>query len=230
MSPDEILERIGEALRIVSASTRRLGPRAPVNSLPEILHEFEDFVGRDLEPGVRIDEWMDEIETRAARMSSAREIRLAEEALTWPARFLACPLQRDALWLVALSHGLKANVENILRRRRRKADKMVEHRKQQGQPDLIRIYEDDAADAAAKITSWANAALAQTRPGEGRKRARIRQAARIRFRREVKDGAIVELHVYVRRCDVMPGKVFSRSRVDHHAYRALERIAEGLAH
>ena len=48
---------------------------------------------------------------------------------------------------------------------------MVEQRKSNGSPDVIRIYEDDAEDAAAKVVAWANKAIADG-PRDGPRVAR----------------------------------------------------------
>ena len=226
-TPQAILGRIAHGFTVLVATTARDGPTAYSSAMPEVLRDFGDHVGLDWEPGERIEEWMSEIEETMGRRYSAEAIALADEALSWPHRYLADkPLQLDAIWLTAFSWGVGADLEKILRRRRVVADRMVERRKQSN-PDVIRIYEDDAADAATKIVFWANAALDRT--GDPRAQARIRQGARIRFGREIRATKAIERRTYVRRCDVIPGKLYSQSRVHYFRCLGAQTIAEGLA-
>ena len=58
--------------------------------------------------------------------------------------------------------------------------------------------------------------------------ARIRKGARILFVREIQAVNAVERHTFVRRCDVMPGKLFNQSRVHHHRIAGVGAILAGL--
>ena len=234
---DHVLERIGRGLKALVLSTGRLGPKTVGSPWPAVV--------RDLPPLAELEQWLElrrefeaAIHARNER-PSAEEITLADEALAWPTRYLAdAPLQRDAVWLTARCVGFGSKLEAILRNRRKIADVMVEERKQNA-PDVIRIYEDDAQDAAAKIVAWANNAIDSppsrsvnekppTRQEERARTARIRKGARIRFVREIRKAKAVERHTFVRRCDVMPGKLFNQSRVHHHHILGVEAIIAGL--
>ena len=154
---DRVLERIGRGLKALVLSTGRLGPKTYGSLWPSVV--------RDLPPLAELEQWLElrrdfEAAVHAAfERPSAEDIMLADEALAWPARYLAdAPLERDAVWLTARCIGLSSKLEKILRDRRKVADFMVEQRKQNA-PDIIRIYEDDAENAAAKIVAWANSAF-----------------------------------------------------------------------
>jgi hypothetical protein len=222
---DHVLDRLGAGLKAVVLSSERGGPKTSGSSWPVMF--------RELPPLAELEQWLELRREFEAAMHarnerpSAEDITLADEALAWPARYLTDPLQRDAVWLTARCVGLGAKLETILRKRRIVADVMVERRKQEN-PDIIRIYEDDAEDAAAKIVAWANKAIADGAKDRGRI-ARIRKGARILFVREIRKVGAVELHTHVRRCDVMPGRLFSQSRVHHHRILGVEAIMAGLA-
>ena len=164
---DHVLDRIGAGLKAVILSSARPGPQSFSAPWPSTF--------REPPPLAELDQWLElrrefesAIHARNER-PSAVEIALADEALAWPARYLADPLQRDAVWLTARCVGLGHKLETILRQRRKVADFMVQQRKENGAPDVIRIYEDDAEDAAAKVVAWANKAIAD---GPQRRRAR----------------------------------------------------------
>ena len=222
---DHVLERIGGGLKAVVLSSARLGPKTYGSSWPAMF--------RELPPLAELEQWLElrrefeaAIHARNER-PSAIDIGLADEALAWPARYLSDPLQRDAVWLTARMIGFGHKLERILRERRKVADLMVEQRKLNGSPDIIRIYEDDAGDAAAKVVLWANKAIADGPKGRARI-ARIRQGARILFVREIRKAKAVERLTFVRRSDVMPGKIFNQSRVHHHRIAGVEAIMAGL--
>ena len=223
---DHVLERIGLGLKALVLSSGRPGPKTYGSSWPSTF--------REPPPLAELEQWLELRREFEAAMHarnerpSAEDITLADEALSWPARYLAeSPLQLDAIWLTARCVGLGSKLETILRARRKVADVMVERRKQET-PDLIRIYEDDAEDAAVKIVAWANNAIADGSKDRARI-ARIRKGARILFVREIRKVKAVELHTFVRRCDVMPGKLFNQSRVHHHRIVGVETIMAGLA-
>jgi len=234
---DRVLERIGRGLKALVLSTGRLGPKTYGSLWPSVV--------RDLPPLAELEQWLElrrdfEAAVQAAfERPSAEDVMLADEALAWPARYLGdAPLERDAVWLTARCIGLSSKLEKILRDRRKVADFMVEQRKQNA-PDIIRIYEDDAENAAAKIVAWANSAFDNpparsmngrppTRQEERMRIARIRKGARILFVREIQAVKAVERHTFVRRCDVMPGKLFNQSRVHHHRIAGVGAILAGL--
>ena len=222
---DHVIERIGGGLKAVVLSSERLGPKAYGSSWPATF--------RELPPLAELEQWLElrrefeaAIHARNER-PSAEDITLADEAIAWPTRYLADPLQRDAVWLTARCIGFGHKLERILRERRKVADLMVEQRKLNGAPDVIRIYEDDAEDAAAKVVAWANKAIADG-PRDRARVARIRKGARILFGREIRKAKAVERLTFVHRSDVMPGKLFNQSRVHHHRIAGVETIMAGL--
>ena len=187
---------------------------------------------RELPPLAELEQWLElrrdfEAAVHAAlERPSAEDITLAEEALAWPVRYLAdAPLQRDAVWLTVRMIAFNLKLEKLLRERRIAADLMVEARKAFA-PDIVRIYEDDAQEAAAKVVAWANAAFANV--SSRSKIIRIKQGARIRFKREIRKAKAIERITHVRRGDVMPGKLFNQSRVHHHRIAGVEAIIAGL--
>ena len=229
---DYVLLRVSLGLKVIVLTNGRPGPKSYGSMWPAVL--------REAPPLAELEQWLElrrefeaSIHARNER-PSRNEIALADEAIEWPLRYLAgAPLQRDAVWLTALCDGLNLKLEKLLRRRRHAADLMVEQRKQEA-PDIIRIYEDDADDVARKVAKWANCAIADIKGNEHDKRrerqaiARIRQGARILFKREIKKLKAIERVVHVRRSDVMPGKLFNQSRVYVHRIAGVEAILAGL--
>ena len=229
---DHVLLRVGVGLKVLVLTTGRLGPKSVGSPWPAVL--------REAPPLAELEQWIElrrefeaAIHARNER-PSRHEIALADEAIEWPLRYLAdAPLQRDAVWLTALCVGLNLKLEKLLRRRRQAADRMVEQRKAEA-PDIVRIYEDDAGDAAAKIAKWANKAIEdpalaeRERHKERQRIKRIKQGARILFKREIKKAKAIERVVHVRRSDVMPGKLFNQSRVHVHRIAGVEAILAGL--
>ena len=222
---DHVLDRIGAGLKAIILSSARPGPQSFSAPWPSTF--------REPPPLAELEQWLElrrefeaAIHARNER-PSAEDITLADEAIAWPTRYLADPLQRDAVWLTARCIGLGHKLERILRERRKVADLMVEQRKLNGAPDVIRIYEDDAEDAAAKVVAWANKAIADG-PCDGARVARIRKGARILFGREIRKAKAVERLTFVRRSDVMPGKLFNQSRVHHHRIAGVETIMAAL--
>ena len=184
---DHVLERIGGGLKAVVLSSERPAPRLTAR------HGRRRFANFRRSPNSSNGLSSGAISrprcTRRNERPSAEDITLADEALAWPARYLAdAPLQRDAVWLTARCVGFGPKLEADLRERRKVADFMVEQRKENGAPDVIRIYEDDAEDAAAKVVAWANKAIADGSNG-GARIARIRKGARILFGREIRKAA-----------------------------------------
>jgi len=221
---DHVLERISRGLKALVLSTGRHGPKTSGSPWPATF--------RELPPLAELEQWLELRREFEAAMHarnerpSAAEIALAEEALAWPARYLADePLQRDAIWLTVRTIAFNLKLEKLLRERRIAADLMVEARKEFA-PDIVRIYEDDAQDAAAKVAAWANAAFAKV--SSRSKVIRIKQGARIRFKREIRKVKAIERITHVKRGDVMPGKLFNQSRVHHHRIAGVEAIIAGL--
>jgi hypothetical protein len=229
---ERVISRISEGLRLTVRSERRPGPAGYRSSMPEVFREWEDFVGRDVGKGKakvdRLEEWMAEIEETMGRRFTAAEGGLAEEALRWPVSYLADkPLQLDALWLMCLCEATDMKLERVLRRRRAIADRMVEARKASGAPDRITIYEEESQGAAAKVADWVNPKLAVAQ--SVRVKRLLVKSARIRLAREIRATNAVERKTYVRRCDVMPGRLFTKQRVYILRQQAAQSIAEGLA-
>lgn len=227
---EHVQTRLIEAFTIVGKTVTRPGPRAFGNAMPDVVREFADYAGRDEALGERQEKWMADVEAmRRNDEFSAVQFDLADEAMGWCLRHLADrQVEADALQLWAWGHarglGEKA-FEKMLRRRALAADRLVERRKHD-LPDKVTIYEEEAEAAARKIAAWANEALAKEK--DKRARGRIKMAAFIRFRREVKTVRAVERKVYVRRCDVMPGRVFSVSQMERYRKAGATRMAERL--
>lgn len=181
-TPDIVLDRLARGVYIAAkADAGRVGPAGYTNSMPEALREFSDKV-KSFEEALA--EFMEEVEDQTRREFRSVDIAEAFEAIGWPNRFFADePLLRDALWLKARSEAFGVPIETILRRRRKRADGMLELRKAL-EPDIVRQYVDDAKDIADPIWQRANASM--SRPltvhdldrAKARKRARLRRAKR----------------------------------------------------
>jgi hypothetical protein len=258
-TPAVVADRIEEALRIAVKTGGRVGPRAFATAWPEYRSEFSDKTHRSLE------EWMDEIEATGARRFSAAELSRADEALAWPIELISHPLMRDAVWLVSLARvhpGVE--VKHVLARRRKRADAMVEKRKlgdwytrvDSSAKDIVRIYEDDAEEVAARVATWANDAMAKPlrvdqlprrrkRRGDPRltdeeyarvveaarvkRNLRVRSGAKVLFARGVKEFQVIERVVFVKRADVMPGRVFNFAPCYRWFDRGLTAISTALS-
>lgn len=240
--------RLVDAFKVVMKTVSRPGPRAFGNSLPDVVREFADYAGRHEAEGERLEKWMQDVEmSRRNDEFSALQFDLADEAITWASRFLSdSPMLADALqvWALGVSRGLgEKGFAKLLRRRALAADAMVERRKQDA-PDKIIIYEQESEQAARKIAAWANSALARehaelTRPlrrDEKRRtsievrkaKARIKMAAHIMFRREIKVVKAVEREVRIHRVDVMPNRIFSVRNLDRYRKLGAILLAERL--
>jgi len=222
---DHVLWRVGLGLKVLVLTAGRPGPRSFGSPWPAVL--------REAPPLAELEQWIElrrefeaAIHARNER-PSRYEIALADEAIEWPLKYLAAvPLQRDAVWLTALCVGLNLKLEKLLRRRRIEADRMVARRSAEA-PDIVRIYEDDAQAAAAKVANWANEAIA-AKPKDAARARRIRQGARILFKREIFAAGAIERITVVKRGDVMPGKLFNQSRVHYHRISGVGTILAGL--
>ncbi len=180
-TPDLVAERLEYALRVTLLSERRVGPAGFLSSMPQVLRETRDeFVAGGAAFSKAVKDRLDEIEQAGARRFSADQMTEAERVTAWPRAHLVDEFDRDAVWLVLMGRVTLLNVERVLKRRRERADAMIERRDPDAvQPDTIRIYEDDAADAAAKITVWANAAMAEPVRQDLVDKARARKRAAI---------------------------------------------------
>ncbi|PZU95503.1 MAG: hypothetical protein DI527_00410 [Chelatococcus sp.] len=87
-----VLERLAEGIKIVHRTAGRTGPRAFGNGMPTFLVFLDEELGKGYH------------ESEPVRLPpSARQIKLAEEACEWPARFVADLRVREALhiWMAA---------------------------------------------------------------------------------------------------------------------------------
>ena len=179
-TPDLVADRLEDALRVTIMSEARPGPRGARTAWPEMLRSAADeFTAGGAAFARTLEQRADEIMEASNRRFSADQMTAAERAIAWPRAHLADELDRDAVWLVLMGRVTRLNVELVLKRRRARAGEMIDRRAPEfALPDTVRIYEDDAADAAAKITAWANAALAEPVRAEliGQARARKRAA------------------------------------------------------
>jgi hypothetical protein len=223
-TPAYVQARLVEAFQVIRKTAGSVGPKGYGNNWPEIFREFADYVGADDEQ-YRADRRA-AILARADREVTSLELSRADEAMAWAARYLQDePLACDALQLWAMCKAQHWQIEKVLRARAKRADRLLARLKAD-LPDVVTIYRDDANDAAAKIAAWCNTALEGEK--DKRKRARIRAAARIRMRREVKATGAVERETRARRGDVMPGRVFSATRLEHHRKVGAALLAERL--
>jgi hypothetical protein len=84
---DTVRERLKIAARVVERTAGRPGPAGYGTAWPSIRHEFADLVGREPEP------------TRLRLQPTARQLTMAEEALSWRRYIAGRELQVLNVWL-----------------------------------------------------------------------------------------------------------------------------------
>ena len=167
--PDMVARRISRGLFLEIKTGGGVGPGRAKGFFPDIEITYADRVGYEDDP-----EWKADAQAAQSadlrRVFTRHDVSLAEEALGWPARYLADPLLLDGLWLVCLARAIKGyTISDELERRRDEADAMVDIRAAgcwyllgeaaEPQPTVIRIFEDEAAQIAAESVAHANAAM-----------------------------------------------------------------------
>lgn len=91
-----VLDRLADGIKIIQRGSGRVGPKQYGNGLPTFLVHLDEELGK----GFR--------ESEPFKMPpSAKQIRLAEEACEWPARFVEDLNVREALhiWMLAKAIG-----------------------------------------------------------------------------------------------------------------------------
>lgn len=100
-----VLDRLAAGIKIVQHTGGRIGPAGPRNGLPTFLVQLDEELAGNVAPEpVRLP-------------PSARQIRLAEEAVEWPARFVADRRVREALHIWMLAKAIRKPWQKIAERR-----------------------------------------------------------------------------------------------------------------
>lgn len=141
-TPELVQARIVEAAKVITTIPMRIGPKRDSGYWPQVLMVAQDLVDDETQERVLANprfngDWMDFVDKLTKRRISeniqhewdrpanpAREaLSRAEEALRWPAVYLADkPLLADALTLWALCLGTGASLRLSLRKRAKDAD------------------------------------------------------------------------------------------------------------
>jgi hypothetical protein len=225
-TPAQVQIRLVSAFGVLRRTSMTIGPKAFGSNWPAIVQETPALA--ELEEWTRLRaEWEKDVEDRADRPTSI-EIEMAEEALGWGLRYLRdAPLLSDALHLHALCTAFRLNMAKLLRKRCLRAAVLIARRQ-----------EDEGRNRAARRLDLASAALAwrNHRLSDAAERGvltverkeRITANARIRLERALHDAGPDVQQIIVRRGDVMPGKVFTRVRLNVWRKEAAAVVAKAL--
>ncbi len=215
-TPELVQLRLCAAFEVNHRIGGRVGPKFRSGSWPATLVEFADMI--DAEARQEAERRSAEVRCRPA----AEDIARMEAALSWPLRFLRhdC-LQADALLTWAYGQVRPGGVAGILKDRAQKVSERVATIEATMLAERRRI--------AGGIAAEANAAISAARQAGDRAAAQqVREQARLRFMQAVADAP--RQQQTISRKDALPGKVLSRTRLDHHRKRAAATIARGLNH
>jgi hypothetical protein len=243
-TPEHVQTRLIEAFAVLRRWPGRVGPTEFGCIWPTIFQDFEEFVDteairaallfdRERLARLLVDEGVNEImaeRDRRAGEAAAREApptadenSRAEEALQWAVLFLGDkPMHADALQIFALCHAYRLDIAKVLRRRALRADRLVVVR--QADEDDLRARR--RRDVVAEPCAWANTRLEAARDADHARN--IRANAVIRAQRAIEAAGDAVKPIKVRRRDVMPGKCFSRTRLDAWRKEAAALVSGAL--
>lgn len=221
-TPEYAEWRIREAFKTLRTIGGRVGPGSG-SAWPEYMHTFED-----------IREWADEHRNevwgtmeRAKGRPDGVAVKLMDEALQWPAKFLSDrPEYADTVGLIGMCRAWHIEPSKVLRSRMHRAKAMAG--KAADEENARRKVAREAA--VAEINDWAEAKYRErniaSRPPEKRAEAIevIRNQARIKIERIAKK--IVD--VKPRPTLAMPGKILSESTLNRTRLPAFRCLADRL--
>ena len=141
-TPEAVALRMVEAASVVARTPMHIGPKGAQGFWPQVLVVAQDLVDEETQERLMrfphlVGDWEAHIDSKTRRRMSenksaewsrpsqpeAAELSRAEEALRWPALYLADrPLLADALTLWALCIGTGASLRASLRQRVKDAD------------------------------------------------------------------------------------------------------------
>jgi hypothetical protein len=225
-TPAQVQIRLVAAFGVLRRSSMTIGPRQFGSNWPAIVQETPALA--EIEEWTRLRaEWEKDVEDRADRPTSV-EIEMAEEALGWGMRYLRdAPLLSDALHLHALCTAFRLNMAKLLRKRCLRAAVLIERR----QADEDRNRAARRLDLASGALAWRNRRLSDAAERgvlTAERKERITANARIRLERALRDAGPSVQAIIVRRGDVMPGKVFTRVRLNVWRKEGAAVVAKAL--
>jgi hypothetical protein len=225
-TPAQVQLRLVDAFGVLRRSPMMIGPHGYKTAWPAIVQEMPALA--ELEEWTRLRaEWEKEVEDRADRPTSV-EIEMAEEALGWGMRYLRdAPLLSDALHLYALCTAFRLNMARLLRKRCLRAAVLIKRR----QKDENRTRAARRLDLASAALAWRNRRLSDAAERgvlTVERKERITANARIRLERALHDAGPAVQQIIVRRGDVMPGKVFTRVRLNVWRKEGAAVVAKAL--
>ena len=219
-TPEHVQQRLVRAFDVLKRTPGRVGPSSNSNAWPAMIREFHELVDRQTREQMERD--AAEVIRRKGERPSAIEIQLADEALSWCARYLADePCLADALQRWAYATARDLNMAKILRKRCILVDAIRARR----QKDQDAQQERQRSEVIAESTRWANERLSDTVDAD--RWGRIRANAIIRIERELERLGIKK-RIKIRRQDVMPGKTFNDESLRNWRKKGAEMVAERL--
>ena len=113
---DLVMDRLEAAIQLCQRTAGRVGPRGYGSSMPNYLYSEIDlwYQATQTEEERRRG---DRSRNRVVRPATTEQIRLADEALTWPARFVQSEPVKLSLNLWMLSKAVRVPFSRILRER-----------------------------------------------------------------------------------------------------------------
>lgn len=152
---EHVAARIVRAFEIERRIGGRIGPRGAGACWPEYWYSAEDLSGWATEHRERV------FQSLAARVGSV-EVDMAEEAMTWPMRYLAGePLERDAVLTWCRLKGYGRDVDDFMAHRRKSAENAAERF---AAAENLRLATARAA-AAQEVLTWFRAEYARRQTG-----------------------------------------------------------------
>ncbi|WP_448149003.1 hypothetical protein [Labrys miyagiensis] len=211
-------ERIG---RKVQGVFRRL--RSDITEVLESDAYLPDDIGDYLSEIYAYEDARQQAATAGGEQPDRSQIKRMEEALRWPAEFLAdMPKAADALTLWAACIASGRSIRAVLRGRHQRARQIAQ----------VMEMERNAQRAAQRraiakeVAAWANAKLEEAN-GDPERVASVKHRARIRFERAIEEAGLIG-DMVVSPKEVMPNKVVTQGGIDEWRGRAAQAIADAL--
>lgn len=212
-TPELVQARLVEAFDTLGRSVGRVGPKAFGSNWPDIYREQKDLWDIDASANHAK-------ERNTVRVPpSAVLISRAEEALHWPLTYLrGTPMQSDALILFCAAGMQDDSMRGFLRKRAARGKELA-----------IAAMARNAfrrKAIARECAERCNARLADLNSAQKNRIPMIREKAHDEFRKRVAEEGVSATSL--RPSDMMPGKVMSRTRLDHYRKLGAATISRAL--
>ncbi|WP_448952148.1 hypothetical protein [Labrys neptuniae] len=215
-TPELVLERMVEAFEILPHISGTVGPGRFTTTWPAVFRDLSMLVGELFsDPGKD-----PEPPPIRPRPPTADEVARAEEALCWPALYLAdMPKAADALNVWAACKASGRSIRKTMEDRCRRATARAQMTELKQKAKRRRI--------AAGVAAWANAEIAKA-AGDQARVDQVKAEAHDRLRDELEKADLIVVRLITPE-EAMPGIVMSKDSLDWQRYRAAEQIVARLA-